>query len=255
MSANASRNGDGSQSLQVKGIHLRRAWGIYLLPVSGFPVPGDELARVRQLLTRVIQDISRDQSLDSEVFLQSAQVRLQDGSSRLADHAGEWKPKLCLGVWPDRPGPTRWTREELEELAVGEEPRRMMYTALYLSGPARAREGACDVMLGLGAIVRIMRMGGNGSYLAKIREVLKPIVQQKPFSNFPNFMPLFDSKSMSGFSPDQLDKWLCGAAVYIRESPEDNGIIIASSRPLDATFERLGGRFEQQPSAQWLVSC
>ena len=131
----------------------------------------------------------------------------------------------------------------------------MMYTALYLSGPARAREGACEVMLGLGAIVRIMRMSGNGSYLAKIKDVLKPLVEQKPFSHFPSFMPLFDCKSMSGFSPDQLDKWLCGAAVYIRESPEDNGIIIASSKPLDATLERLGGRFEQQPSAQWLVSC
>jgi hypothetical protein len=255
LSANPPRNGDGSQSLQVKEILPRRTWGVYLLPVSGFPVPAAELLSTRQLLTRVIQDINKDQALESEIFLQSAQVRLQDGSTRLSDHAGEWKPKLCLGVWPDRPGPTRWTREELEALAVGEEPRRMMYTILYLSGPARARESACDVMLGLGAIVRIMRTAGNDSYHAKIKEVLKPIVQQKPFSNFPNFMPLFDCKSMSGFSPDQLDKWLCGAAVYIRESPEDNGIMIASSKPLDATFERLGGRFEQQPSAQWLVSC
>lgn len=255
MSANAARNGDGSQNLQVKEILPRRTWGVYLLPVSGFPVPAGELSSIRQLLARVIQEINKDQALESEVFLQSAQIRLLDGSSRLSDHAGEWKPKLCLGVWPDRPGPTRWTREELEALAVGEEPRRMMYTALYLSGPARAREGACDVMLGLGAIVRIMRTAGNDRYPAKIKEVLKPIVQQKPFSNFPNFMPLFDCKSMSSFSPDQLDKWLCGATVYIRESPEDNGIIIASSKPLDATFERLGGRFEQQPSAQWLVSC
>jgi hypothetical protein len=241
-----------SQSVEVEAILLGGRWEVYLLPVSEFPSPKEELLRNRQVLERLTTALG-DRQLSSEVFLDIAQVHLEDGSDRLADHAREWKPKLCLGVWPDRPAPTRWTREELEELAPGDSPRPMMYTVLYLSGSQAAREEAFGTMLGLGAVVRVLT-GREGTFLSIAKQTLQPTIQQRPFRSFPNFMPLFDRKSLTAATSDQLEKWFCGADLYIRESPEDKGIIVASNTPLAPIFQHLGGQFEHQPSPHWRIT-
>jgi hypothetical protein len=241
-----------SRSIDVEAILLGEPWEVYLLPVSEFPSPQEELIRNRELLGRLMTALG-DRQLSSEVFLDVAQVHLEDGSDRLADHAREWKPKLCLGVWPDRPAPTRWTQEELEELAPGEAPRPMMYTVLYVSGSQEARAEAFRTMLGLGSVVRVLTQN-EGTFLSLAKQTLQPAIQQRPFRSFPNFMPLFDCKSLTAATSDQLERWFCGAAVYIRESPEDNGIIVASNTPLAPIFQHLGGQFEHQPSPRWRIT-
>jgi hypothetical protein len=145
-------------------------------------------------------------------------------------------------VWPDREPPTVWTKEDFENLDFGEQPRTLMYQVLRVTTGVEAREDARNTMLGIGAVTQLMTTGGTEALLKAGIETLLPPIQDPAFTAFPYYMPLLEAKSLEGAKTAQLDKWLCGAAVYLRESVEDQAILIASREPLAGLLESLGGR-------------
>lgn len=226
---------------------------VYLLPVSGFPMPEQESRPLAGAIRRLTALVSKEWKLFPEVFIQFAQVHLGDAKIRLASHGREWIPTLGLGVWPDRPAPTIWKREEFMNLGVGEKPPRLMHQVFRVSASPEARAGARESMFGLGTIVQIMTCDEQGSFLQKARETLLPPIVDPSFTSFPFYVPLLEGKSVTGCAPEQIITWLSGAQVYMRESPEDNAILLVSSRPLAPIFGELGGHLLDGPDPFWQI--
>jgi len=215
----------------VRVVQAPAPWEGYLIPVSGFPVPDEELLGVREVLHAFTGWLARDPRLLTEVFVQMAQLHVGDGSERLSSHGREWLPALGLGVWPNRPAPTLWTREDFENLGPGEAPRTIMFQVFRITAPGAA-PAAREQMLGLGTVLQMMFYDSPGSSMASMREVLLKPIQDRAYTCFPFYVPLLDVDAVSGASAEHLDEWCGGAQVYVRESAEDCGILLLSKLPL-----------------------
>jgi hypothetical protein len=231
----------------VRAIRWRLGGEAFLLPVSGFPLAATELTFVKYFVNRIVAGTIGDGTL--EVFIQLTQFG--GGKKRLAAHGSEWVPELGLGVWPDRPAPTLWTEEDIANLIPGSKLRPLMHQVLRIAGSAR--EDASNKMLDLGTILQIVTQDNDKRLLERTRERLLPSIKEPSLRNFPFYVPLLERKSLESAAPEQLEDWFCGATAYIRESFEDNGILVASREPLTPMLMQLGGKFEPHPEPVWHV--
>ncbi len=240
-------------TLSLQAAKAPGAWQAFLLPLSAFPTPEEELAAARQWLQKLSAAFVRQQKLTAEVFIQMDRLHLGDGVDRFCDHAVKWLPASGLGVWPDREPPTLWTDDEFKNLGEGEQPRTFMYQVFHIGGPSEAREQARDVMLGLGTVLEMLTADETGALLKKCRDLLLPPIQDRAFKNFPLYVPLLEGRSVAEASAEQLDAWTCGASVYIRESNEDHGILLLSKEPLDSILEAIGCERDGGKEASWRI--
>ncbi len=185
--------------------------------------------------------------------MQLNQLHLDDGVQRIGDHGREWIPQVGLGVWPDRPAPTMWTMDDFKELGVGEKPRELMYQVLRVTTTPAARESAQNVMLGLGAVLQILVPDSNDLFLARSGKFLLAGIQDAAYTCFPFYVPLVQISTLTNATASELNLWMCGCSIYIRESPEDMGILIASRQPLNPLLEKLSGKLQSEPEPVWIL--
>jgi|SRR5579863_7562478 len=247
----ASASGDRKEFIRLLPLAAPGPWKGVLLPVSSFPTPEAELAPVRMFLQKLVRSIGTRAAV-VETFIQLAGLHLADGAAHLTAHGQKWRPQMGLGVWPDREPPTGWTLEELQELVPGEKPRPLMNIALRLTGLPEARHQARDVLVGRGTIVQFLANLEGEKLLTRARDVLFPPIKDPSFTSFSFYIPLLETKSLAKATADQLDAWCCGAHAYIRESPEDAGILILS-KSLDETLHRIGGSLSSTEPREWQV--
>jgi hypothetical protein len=237
-------------SVLLTSIPVPRPWEAYLLRVSGFPMPEPELTPVKELLRELTAVLAKEHRLSSEVLVQFAQLHLGDGYLRLSAHGREWLPEVGLGVWPDRDPPTLWTVGYFASLRVGETPRPPMYQLLRITTAVEMRNQARDVMLGLGTILQIMTSDDTVTLLKKTKAVLHALIKDPSFTSFPFYIPLFEAASLAKATAGELDSWFCDIPVYIRESGEDNGILLVSRNPIGPLLQGMGCRLEQPQQSE-----
>lgn len=245
---------DGTDRRDVVRLRQLRApspWEGALLPLSAFPVPEDELVPARAFLQRLVTELMRTSPL-IETFIRFAHLHLGDGPSRLSGHGRLWMPMMGLGVWPDRKPPTTWTLEELQDLAPGEKVRPLMDIVLRVTGSPEARNQARDVMLGLGTVIHLISAIDGEELLAATGKLLLPAIQDPSLTAFPFYMPLLEAKTAVEASVSQFDAWSCGIDAYIRESPEDSGILILA-RSLEQTLLQIGAVHSTAEPNGWEV--
>ena len=228
----------------VKRVAAPAPWSCCLAPVSGFPVPEVELAPVRELVQRLTFTIQQEGNLSAEVFVQFAHLHVGDGSERLRRHGRDCLPELGLGVWPDREPPELWTAEYFASLGPGEKPRPLMHQVYRLAGSAEARAKASTEMLGRGTIVHVLTPHPTKELLEKCRAILLPPLRT-PFTAFSFYVPLLEAASVRAATAPQMEAWLAGVEVYIRESVEDTGVVIIARQPLEPILEKLGAKVER----------
>jgi hypothetical protein len=218
-----------------------------LLPVSGFPVPENELTKLRTFLRNFTAAYMRHQHLSLEVFVQVAQLSIGDGIARFSAHSSEWKAKMGLGVWPDRQPPTIWTKEEFLELGPEDRPRRLVHQLFRIGGTTDVRQSAHDCMLGIGVVMNILTRDDTKTLLEKSKAALFPPITDPSFRSFSYYLPLLDRNSLLAGNPQQLEGWFCGSSLYIRESFEDKGVLIAAREKLKPILDGLGDLSQAGP--------
>lgn len=239
------------KTLQLQEIPWKHEGTALLLPVSGFPIPEPELARIREFLQGLSDRVIAKSRLSLEIFVQLAQLSLADGARRFSAHAPNWQPEMGLGVWPDREPPSLWAKEDFLNLGPGEKPRRVTYHVFRVTAlPSRAE--ARDVMFGLGTVIQIMTRDDSPSLLRAAREVLLPMIKEPAFRSFSYYAPLLDRNSLTAATAQQVQAWFCGSSLYIRESFEDTAILIASLQPLDTVLSEMGGQPSGDSAGNWL---
>lgn len=228
-----------SSCVSLHPMRLPQPWEGWRIPLSGFPTPEPELAPVRTFLNRLSEVLAAKGGLSTEVLIQFGQLHCGDGSDRFATHCHQWNPRMGLGVWPDRPSPALWKPEDFENLPLGRSPRSLRNQVFLISGPPEARDAARNVMLGLGTVLQILTSQDTEALLSTTRELLLPAIQEPAFRSYSFFVPLLDRASIESAASSRLEAWLCGAPVYMRESVEDQGILLVSREGLGATLREL----------------
>jgi len=193
----------------VTPVYAGDRWEAWLVPVDRFPIPPEERAGVQNFVDRLV-----------------ALVCLHE------------KPQLGWGIWPDRDPPTLWTAEEFRELAPGEMIRPLMHQVFRIT-EATARRTARNAMFGTGVALELLVREGDGELIQRTTQFLLLKIEEPSFRGFEFCVPLLDCKSLEGVAGDVLDNWLCGAQFYVRESPEDAGVLIISGFPLVSAWREM----------------
>jgi len=103
--------------------------------------------------------------------------------------------------------------------------------------------------------VQVLTRDNAAVFLKNAMDLLLPPIDDPTYTCFPFYLPLLERKSVLGATPEALDSWFCGASLYIRESVEDTGLLIASKVPLGPLFRNMRGRPEPEGGQGWLVPC
>jgi hypothetical protein len=240
--------------LRLEVIPLQQPHEAVILPVSAFPMPEHESRLVGRFLERLSAVVAAQWGLAAEVFIHMAHLQHKDGSaSRFSSQGKNWLPKLGLGVWPDRPAPTIWTKDDFFHLVPGERLRTLRNHVFQISRSPEAREDARRSMLGWGSVIQIMTSGGEQIFFQRSRELLLPPITDPCFNCFPFYVPLMERKSLTSVEPKTLESWFCGGYVYIRESAEDLGVLIASRHALRPALTALGAEPEDDYEKAWTI--
>jgi hypothetical protein len=216
-----------------------------VLPVSGFPLPEPECSRLAGILRRISEAAAKRWNLFSEVFLELEQMKGLECRYRFADHGRDWLPEVGLGVWPDRDPPALFTREEFENWIPGTPMRELLCEVFRISTSPRQRSEARDAMLTFGPVVEILTPDTTAEFFGRTKPVYLDFIESRAHRCFPYYIPLLEGKTLENMTPDQLSHWCPGVSVYIRESFQDHGVLIASILPISEILEELGGRVQQ----------
>jgi hypothetical protein len=109
-------------------------------------------------------------------------------------------------------------------------------------------------MLGWGSVIQIMTPGDSALFFQKAKELLLRPISDANFACFPYYIPLLERKTLLSADRRQVELWFCGSGIYVRESPEDGGILIASRESLNPILRGLGARLENDKEPYWEVT-
>jgi len=228
-------------------------WEVIVAPTGEYPMAPGDAERLNGFVDAALDHLCRPEDLQEETFIQLAQAHHEDGPARISGNGRTWLPSIGLGVWPDREPPKLWTEDDFKGLDAGEQVRTLMYQTLRVTGEAEARAHARRTMLGLGCALTfgLPPAAADGFKERRRAELLTPITDTT-FTCFPEYVPLLEAKSFRDTPLETLDRWMCGAAVYVRESAEDNGLLIAARQPLAPVLQALGAKAAESPgAAKW----
>jgi hypothetical protein len=245
----ASANLQGTR-IQLSRLGLRDPWSGFLLKISGFPTPVTELAGAREFLKKVMTLLLKRDGGVVETFIQFTQLHVGDGARRFADRARGWLPRQGLGVWPDREPPHSWTIEELRDLLPDEKIRPLMDIVLRICSHGKEEE-ARDAMLGIGTVLQFV-VPDREAFISAARNLLLPPITDPSYKCFAFYVPMLQTASIMA-NERQLETWMCGARVYIRESPEDQGILMLARAPLDDVLLQSGAIRASSQDDEWSV--
>ena len=227
------------------------------LRTGKFPVLEAQKQILRSFWRRLSDAISARLRLNQEVFLQLEFMR--DGREIFDQHAPEWASNIGLGVWPNRPPPEPWKGSDIFKIALamqrsGRLPP-LMYSVLRIEDEPRVRAEAGSIMIGTGMVASIWTSQGGDEFLNQARDELLPAIKSKNFRIFPFYIPLLDFASLRDQKAGELERWLCGSTVYVRESPLDNATIVLATVPLAPLLEEAGARAQpgRGDSAIWIL--
>ena len=228
-------------AIQLRLVRADGPYEAYVLPVSGYPMPQAELERTRNFLQAFCAAASKRWNLFSEVFMQLEQLDAEGCRESFSANARAWLPQAGLGVWVDREPPQKWTPAELANLVPGDKLRPIMFQVFRVSEDQRQRIDARCIMLQFGPVMEILTPQEEG-YPESSSPIFKEGIVDPSFTCFPYYAGLMEAKTIATATIDQLDRWFDGMTVYIRQSFEDKGILIASAENLGPVFESIGGQ-------------
>jgi hypothetical protein len=229
----------------VRKFQLSIPQSIYLFPVSRFPLPPAELKWVSKFCDSLISYAQRvNAGLQLEVIVKQSYL-YPDLIDRFVDKAQQWLPRQGVAVEPHKPPPHVPTKEEIEGIDIRsidlgsrrniELGPELTFQICDLAG----KEECYKTMLGHGAVnMFLSRLEGEDLY-GRWREIFGRVVTDRTLRAMPFFAPIFGAKSFQEGPAGEIDIWFETFDLYIGESMDDKGIIIAAAENLDPVIVNL----------------
>ncbi len=239
----AELEGSGDSMLPKIDLQVLRGlpapWEALLLKVDRFPQSVAEGAPIAFFLDALEAKVrALYAAMHHQVFLQFWKLSAQSGSDVLAANSAAWNPEYGLGLWPGGRPPQGWNETLAMDAAAaiirGDEPELPAHRLLRLRASADELEEAVDELRCLGVTVQTFSMQPPAVVDTAARTQYLPVLSDPRFQRQDFYLPLVDCKTLArARTGQQLATWLCGIDLYVRESPEDSGVLIVSRLPLE----------------------
>jgi hypothetical protein len=231
------------------------AWHTYRIPIGeAFPVTAEFRKALLPLVLDLLAAVRAQRPAQLIGILQYNQLNI-GGAGMIASKMGkQWGLDWGLGYMPEQPPPTLWTVDDFNNLDVGEMPRAMMNQIFGISAGDDQVMSAVDVLFGTGSLLLALTEEPAAVVKARATGQFRPLIDEESLKNFAYYFPMLSAASFSGTSAKQIADWTCGLKFCIRESPEDHGVFLASSEPLEGLFKKLKGREFKAGVFEWLIT-
>ncbi|MBI5083844.1 MAG: hypothetical protein HZB13_04515 [Acidobacteria bacterium] len=205
----------------------------YLFRQGRFPVKPAARARWIDLYSR-LRPLLFAAASKTVTALQMWHLHHDDGPSILTRNAGAWSPDYGVGVWLHQPPPTLWQPEEFEMLGPGDPMRPPILTAIALTAERLDHHGVWVSMGCRGCYVEFSVTGSPEEFLEAQAPLYQAWIEEPLIAAHGFFIPLL---SLGVFDSDLFTQRLAHVApvgIYVRESDEDEGLLILSRDPVES---------------------
>jgi hypothetical protein len=232
-----------SEALQFQGeeLTLVTGWAGYAISLH---FPFDHERKRRELLA-FLWDLSLSlfspADADLTAWLLMDNLHRDNAVLRFTRNAREWKPTFGLGIWPNQPPPRMLLREDILNMEWGTKPPVPYHRVTRLNATGSMLHTAWSTMFGTGSTILTVVPGGGGSLLNTTREYLKRPITDENFQSFPFYFPLLGLHTLHDATAAQMEGWLGPTQLYLRESEEDNAVLLLAR----TTSERLREAIQQ----------
>lgn len=221
----------------IQHVKAPAPWSAVVL-TQPFPVPVERRLAYRRIVDTLLRLLPEAQPpYELEAFLQMDRIDHRKESSLLRD-MGSLLGDYGLGYYPDQPPPTTWTKEEVLALFPPAKLRPLFYNVIQVESDQAAVNKAQDIFLGGGAFVRAFCAEKNVFY-PRATTQFKPLVAERKLRMFPYYAVQLTRHAVETVDAVTIDAWACGAQLYLRESNEDNGLLILRKGDLIPVFNEL----------------
>jgi len=212
----------------------------------------DSYDRVRLFLEELVSYFTARLDCSHESFIQMGKTRDQAATRLFSDHARDWIPETGLGVWPNRPAPRMWKMEDLEDMDQTSGMPTLLHSLFRVTAGGNARLNAMTVMAGTGCGLQLVSRADGAVLLRNLKELFLGFIEDRVFRIFPWYVPLLDKAALMEPLASLTVQAMQGSSLYIRESPEDGGILIVSAQPLTEIVAQMRcEQVEYEPMPKW----
>ncbi|HEX3437412.1 MAG TPA: hypothetical protein VHT24_11650 [Pseudacidobacterium sp.] len=215
-------------SWNARRIDVQEPWHAVLIALPSLPLEKSLRPELHEKLTSLVAVLRGVSTLQLSTWLLMDTLH-QDGEVRkIAANGRLWVPDVGLGVWPDQEPPRMWSDEEMTEREHDAPLRPFMHTVIHISADESGCMHAWQTMAGTGSVIQLLLEKSPDEFHEEAKANLLPTIEDETFHGFSIYFPLLSVRSISGREASELERWLGSAAVYLRESPEDAGILLLS---------------------------
>jgi hypothetical protein len=211
----------------------------YLLPAPLGLRPNSYDA-MRRFLVDLISHFIVHRGCVHESYVALHQTRARATNELFQDHARDWLPEAVLGVWTHLPPPRMMTAEDLMEMDSSLSESIRMHTLFRVTTGVPACMDSMTTMAGTGTGIQVVSQMGAERLLNNWKDLFLDFIQERIYRIFPWYIPLLRLQSVEEPIADLSSQALASTLLYIRESPEDGGLLILSREPLEELFLRMG---------------
>ncbi len=235
--------------VEVEVLRTPLPWQAYVLPVSGFPMPRLESDLLVGFLGRLSDAATKRWGLSSEVSCSSNNSAVKNAGRYLPTTASDGCLMLDWGSGPTVKHPVYGRKRNWMHIRLAPRLRALIFQVFRINAAGAARNQARDEMFCYGPVMEVLTGENPDDFVSKAKAVYLDFIKDRSYRCYPYYVPLIEGKTIENAKLEQLERWCTGVTVYIRQSFEDKGIVIAGSVPLDALFKELGGKLERQGTA------
>lgn len=221
-------NESASKRNVLRELDAPAGWTALLLE-QHLPATGEELPAYRKAVGDLLADLpGTNTASPEEVLLLFECCRPDMEAVTLRENARTWMPEFGVGIWIDQPPPMKWTRDEFKEAAPGT-LRPVVERVLRIRKSPVMQKAAWNRLLGSGAAIWLKEAGVD-DILEQAAEELRPTIRDISLTSFPFYLPLLRASTLtkpSSASAGQWERIMPGVDLYLRESVEDCGLLVA----------------------------
>lgn len=190
-------------------------------------------------------------SLKCEAFVQVTETG-RFGSAAIRE-LGASMDDYGLGIYPEMEPPRTWNRSDFERMTLNDKMPPLFFEIMRASS---ARIGAI-------AAVR-EKFLGTGSYseaycpptvdfYGRATALFKPQIKNRTARMFPYHAPILRRRAVEVASSTDLEWWMCGSQLYVRETLEEDGVLLLYRKETEAIISQAMNKNEELTEFEFLI--
>jgi hypothetical protein len=208
----------------------------YLIRCGRFPLAPAMLHRWLGLYAR-LRPLLFPPGTQPAIVIQMWHLHHNDGASVVSRNGRAWMPDFGAGVWLDEPPPRLWTPEDFLNIGPGEMLPPPVLTAIHLAAEQLDHEHAWMQLGGRGCYMEFSVSGSVPAFFETQAALYREWIEEPMIASLPFFVPLIRHSSFGSPLFAGRERHAAPIVTYIRESAEDEGVLILTRENLDRVFQ------------------